>query len=236
MNKRSTDAWRKWTGWRPENPAINTRSHPAQRAGSIRQDYTKKHPIKTWTRKRNAAVGYNQMIRANEMEELIREIQTELHGKQRKPEKEGGIGVRAERGRDRDVTSKRWWVRQQVCDAIWQRDLLAAHKQPLSGIGCAPARVCVCKKKIEWQKQVNVSSLNIDQCSYLSTLQQHRGNDSSLISHVRWQKRAFALASSTAVLIMYDLSNSSSMSSLITALSSRIEATLHLESHGWKFF
>lgn len=80
-------------------------------------------------------------------------------------------------------------------------------------------RVCV-QEKIEWQKQVNVSSFNIDHCSYLSTAQQHRGSDSSLISRARRQERASALASSAAVpslLIMYDLLNSSSMSSLITA-------------------
>lgn len=63
---------------------------------------------------------------------------------ERKQEKGGGVGVRAERGRDPDVTSKRWWVRQQVCDVIWQKDLLAAHKQPLSGIGRAIACACVC--------------------------------------------------------------------------------------------
>lgn len=55
-------------------------------------------------------------------------------------------------------------------------------------------RLCVCEEEnIEWQKQINVSSLNIDQCSNLSTLQQHLGNGSSLILCVHWQKRALRL-------------------------------------------
>lgn len=98
------------------------------------------------------------------------------------------------------------------CD-LTKRSAHGAQAATLCNWLCTRVCACVCEEKIEWQEQVNVSSLNIDQCSNLSTLQQHLGNDSSLILCAR------AFAAVPPLLIMYDLSNSSSMGSLITALS-----------------
>lgn len=71
----STDARSQRAGRRLKNNlTINTRSHPAHRAGSMRQDYSIKHPIETRTGKPNAAAsaGDNQMINANSMGQLGR--------------------------------------------------------------------------------------------------------------------------------------------------------------------
>lgn len=81
------------------------------------------------------------------------------------------------------------------CD-LTKRSARSAQTATLWNWLCVCTRVSVCAKKKK-QKQLNVWSLKIDQCSYLSTRQQHRGNDSSLILCVRWQKGAFALASSS---------------------------------------